>query len=514
MTDSPFAMITGIPSAEDIAAAESQSRPKGNNSSFHFPQVPDNWLSRIANWGVELRGVTPVPIEERTDTRFINVFFVWFTLSTNLLPIITGMVGTFVMGLSLRDASLIILFFNMLCTIPPAYFSTFGSRTGLRQMLHARFTFGYYLVSIIVALNLCTIAGFGVISSVLGGSTLAAVSGGSIDDTAGIVVIGICGMVVSFGGYKFLHQYERYCWLFALVAIVIATGVGGSKLSMQTPTEPPSAATVLSFGGVIAGFLIPWAGMAADFSVYCTPSVSSTRIFAYTYLGLFLPTVPLMVLGAAIGSSTSSISSWSTEYTLYGVGGVLDAMLSPAGGFGKFVSVLLSFSLLGNLAASMYSISLNFQLLLPWELWRRVPRFVWSIIYTGVLIPVSVVAAKSFFTNLENFLYVIAYWSAGFFSVVTVEHFVFREGAFDTYTADTNGDGKTTWDNPSKLPTGLAAVGAMALSFGLVIPCMGQVWFTGPLAKTTGDIGFEVALVLAGALYVPLRWMEKRLRGV
>jgi purine-cytosine permease-like protein len=85
------------------------------------------------------------------------------------------------------------------------------------------------------------------------------VSNGSIDDTAGIVVIGICGMVVSFGGYKFLHQYERYCWLFALVAIVIATGVGGSKLSHQTPTEPPTAATVLSFGGVIAGFLIPWA---------------------------------------------------------------------------------------------------------------------------------------------------------------------------------------------------------------------------------------------------------------
>lgn len=53
------------------------------------------------------------------------------------------MVGTFVMGMSLRDAALVILFFNMLCTVPPAYFSTFGSRTGLRQMLHARFTFGY-----------------------------------------------------------------------------------------------------------------------------------------------------------------------------------------------------------------------------------------------------------------------------------------------------------------------------------------------------------------------------------
>ncbi|KAL3454968.1 permease for cytosine/purines, uracil, thiamine, allantoin-domain-containing protein [Aspergillus heterothallicus] len=479
----------------DIATAEAQGK---------FPRVPEKWLSRITNWGIELRGVTPVPIEERTDNRFINVFFVWFTLSTNLLPIITGMVGTFVMGMSLRDASLVILFFNMLCTVPPAYFSTFGSRTGLRQMLHARFTFGYWLVSIIVLLNLCTIAGFGVVSSVLGGSTLAAVSNGSIDDTAGIVVIGICGMIVSFGGYKFLHQYERYCWLFALVAIVIATGVGGSKLSHQTPTEPPTAATVLSFGGVIAGFLIPWAGMAADFSVYCTPSVSTARIFTYTYLGLFLPTVPLMTLGAAIGATTPSVPSWSTGYATYGVGGVLDAMLQPAGGFGKFVSVLLSFSLLGNLAASMYSITLNFQLLLPFFV--RVPRFIWSIIYTAILIPVSVVAAKSFFTNLENFLYIIAYWSAAFVSVVAVEHFLFRRADCASYES-----GK--WDRARQLPSGVAAVGGMALSFGLVVPCMGQAWFMGPIAETTGDIGFEVALVLAGVLYVPLRWLERRVWG-
>jgi hypothetical protein len=61
----------------DIAAAEAQGK---------FPRVPEKWLSRITNWGIELRGVAPIPLEERTDSRFINVFFVWFTLSTNLLP--------------------------------------------------------------------------------------------------------------------------------------------------------------------------------------------------------------------------------------------------------------------------------------------------------------------------------------------------------------------------------------------------------------------------------------------
>ena len=53
-------------------------------------------------------------------------------------------------------------------------------------------------------------------------------------------------------------------------------------------------------------------------------------------------------------------------------------------------------------------------------------------------------------------------------------------------------------------------IGAAVLCFGLVIPGMNQIWFTGPIAKTTGDIGFEVALVLSALLYVPLRYVEQR----
>ncbi|KAI1780307.1 permease for cytosine/purines, uracil, thiamine, allantoin-domain-containing protein [Hypoxylon cercidicola] len=478
----------------DVDVAESQTY-----------STPKKWLTKISALGVEVRGIMPVPVEERTDKRFINVFFVWFTMSTNLLPIITGMVGTLSFGISLRDCSLLILFFSLACTLPVGYFSTFGSRTGLRQMLHARYTFGYYLISVIVALNLCTIAGFGVIDCVLGGSMLSAVSSGRVDDTVGIVVIAIIAMVVCFGGYRALHQYERYSWIFALLAIVIATGVGGKELVNQAETAPASAATIVGYGGVIAGFLIPWAAMAADFSVYCDPSVTTLRIFSYTYAGLFFPTVPLMVLGAAIGGATPNIPSWSEGYDNYSVGGVLQAMLLPAGGFGRFVAVLLSLSVVGNLAAAMYSISLNFQLLVPFFI--RIPRFVFSIVYTAVAIPVAITAAKSFFDSLENFIYLIAYWSAAFVAVVSVEHFVFRKADCASYNV-------AHWDQPSKLPTGIAAIAAMGLSFGLAVPCMSQVWYTGPLAETTGDIGFEVALVLTALLYPPLRWLELKFRAV
>ncbi|CCF35292.1 cytosine-purine permease, partial [Colletotrichum higginsianum] len=54
---------------------------------------------------------------------------------------------------------------------------------------------------------------------------------------------------------------------------------------------------------------------------------------------------------------------------------------------------------------------------------------------------------------------------------------------------------------------------AAVLSFALVVPCISQVWFTGPIAVTTGDIGFEVAFFLSGLLYLPLRYAERRLMG-
>lgn len=210
------------------------------------------------------------------------------------------------------------------------------------------------------------------------------------------------------------------------------------------------------------------------------------------------------VLGAAIGGATASVPQWEQGYETNGVGGILAAMLTPAGGFGKFVVVVLSFSLLGNIAATMYSITLNFQILVPQLV--VVPRYVFAVVVTAIVIPVSIKAAADFFANLENFIALIAYWSAAFVSVVIVEHAVIRKGRYSTYEQD-------AWNSASRLPLGIAALAASALSFALVIPSMAQVWYTGPIAEQTGDIGFELAIVVTSCLYVPFRLLEKRVSG-
>lgn len=227
-------------------------------------------------------------------------------------------------------------------------------------------------------------------------------------------------------------------------------------------------------------------------------------MFTYSYLGLLSPTIPLMVLGAAMAGALPNVPEWEDAYNKNMVGGVLAAMLSSAGGFGKFVVVILSLTLLGNTCGTMYAITLNFQTLIPGLI--KIPRYAFAIVVTVITIPVGIKARADFFVNLENFVALIGYWSASFIGIVSVEHLVFRRGRYAEYDA-------TAWNVAASLPVGVAAIAAGVLCYGLVVPCMAQVWWTGPIAETTGDIGFELAFMLSSLFYVPLRYLEKKYTG-
>jgi purine-cytosine permease-like protein len=126
-------------------------------------------------------------------------------------------------------------------------------------------------VAIPLLLNAASVTGFSVIASIVSGQSLSAISGGSLSWNVGIAITCICALALSFSGYKILHLYERWSWIPVLVAIVIAVGCGGKKLSLQAETAPAEASTILSFGCLIAGFMIPFAGIVSDISVYISP---------------------------------------------------------------------------------------------------------------------------------------------------------------------------------------------------------------------------------------------------
>ncbi|KAI0441541.1 NCS1 nucleoside transporter [Xylaria telfairii] len=462
------------------------------------------WYRKLLDAGVEENGIKPVPVEKRTNTQYNNLFTVFFTGLLCILPLPTGMLATAVFQLSLRDASLTILFFSALCTTAPAFMGCGGYKTGLRQMIQARYSWGLYVVTILLVLNAATVTGFSIVAAIVSGQTIAAISPGNVSVTVGIVIVILASFVLSLLGYRVLHIWERWQWLPNLIVITITVGVGGKHLVNQQEVPAATASQVLSYGGLIAGYFITFGGTASDFSIYHDPKAPLRKVFTYIYLGIFTPSVPLLILGAAMGGAVPVVPGWTEAYESYGTGGLMAAMLEPAGGFGKFVLVLLALSVIGNIGISMYPVALNLQMLVP--PFTKVPRFIFTLAVTVLMIPLSIAAARAWEESLENFLAVIGYW-AGFFDAVLIEEaVVFRRMDWNSYD-------HSIWNVGRKLPSGLAALAASLLSLGLVIPGINEVWFVGPIAKTTGDIGFELAFFGTALFYLPLRWLEIKWRG-
>lgn len=403
-----------------------------------------------------------------------------------------------------------ILLFSAVLSLPAAYFSTFGPQLGMRQMVQARYSWGYFPTCIACILNATGMIGFTILNNILGGQTLSAVpKGESLSPSVGIVIIAVVSLIVSFSGIRVLHLFERWLWAPVLVCFVVLIGVAGTGpdgLHIPSNDPPLSARAVLGMGAIVAGYLVAWAPLGSDVTHYISPSISPYKIFLAVFLGFFLSTAPIMMLGAAFAISATDIPAWESALQVSN-GQLYSVVLTGPGGagnFGRFLMVLLALSAIGNIAATLYSFGLTFQTLLP--LLGYVPRFLWPILATAIVLPLAIVGADHFYTTLSNFSAVLGYWASLFVAVVLMEHVVLRKRQFQRYDI-------SAWNDWRRLPPGIAALASAILSLALVIPSMDQAWFSGPIAKRAGDLGFELGFVLCCLLYLPLRLLERLVAG-
>lgn len=199
-----------------------------------------------------------------------------------------------------------------------------------------------------------------------------------------------------------------------------------------------------------------------------------------------------------------NVPSWNAAYEVTGIGGVMKEMLGPAGGFGKFILVLLALSVISNISISMYSIALNLQMLVP--PFAKVHRFVFILVTIAIMIPCTIKATEEWEESLSNFLGLIGYWAGCFDAVLIAELMIIRRMDYTTFD-------HSIWNVGRKLPPGIAPMAAALCSMALVVPGMAAPWYTGPIAEKTGDIGFEMAFIVTALLYVPFRWIEIKVQG-
>lgn len=191
----------------------------------------------------------------------------------------------------LRKVNINLSHLQLLGIVPVCWFSTFGPRFGLRQMVLSRYWFGSWGTRLVAVFNAVACIGWSAVNAIVGASLISAVNH-DVPAWAGILIISIATLIICFFGYKIVHAYEFWSWIPNFIIFWIILGVFAHSrdfvnIPMGAGTSEMGA--VFSFGAIIFGFATGWASYAADYSVYVESSISRTKVFFATFIGLIIP---------------------------------------------------------------------------------------------------------------------------------------------------------------------------------------------------------------------------------
>jgi purine-cytosine permease-like protein len=374
---------------------------------------------------------------------------------------------------------------------------------------------GWWPSKLIVILNIIVLLGYSLLDCVVGGQILSAVSpNGSMSVVVGIIIVAVITWAVTTFGISVFHYYERYAFIPQIVVCSILFGVSAKHYDLQTPSagDPRTVAgDRLSFFSICLSAAITYAGLGADYFVYWPATTNRPLIFASTLLGLSVSFAYALVLGVGLASGIAQYQPYSDAWTYSqggsGSGALLVAGFEPLHDFGKFCAVIAALGVIANTIPPTYSSGVDFQILGRYA--TKVPRVIWNTV--GVIIyTVCALAGRNHLAVIfTNFLALMGYWVAIWIAIILEEYLIFRRSAKAYNWA--------AWNDPEKLPLGIAALVAFLVGYSGSIISMAQVWYIGPIARLIGEYGGDagnyVGFSWAALVYPPLRLLELKRFG-
>ena len=435
--------------------------------------------------------------------QLLSIFALWASSNLGLVPVSSGMLGP-KMGLDLRTSLACVFCASLVGSFLTAYLATFGPAMGMRQMTISRYSFGWWPNKVIALVNVLQQLGYSASGCITGGIALRAVSDGSISRAVGIVIIAVVALIVCFFGLRFVKIWELYAWVLSLIVLLIVIGETGYEAdnhtrSLLSGTELSGA--VLSLLSVTYAYNGSWCAVASDYYVDYPEDIKRWKVFLLTSVGLTVATSISMWAGALLGSTTLNDPRRKAIYEDGEIGSLFLDVMHPLG-FAKALLVLLILSVISMNILSTYSAPISWQNI--FKILQFIPRFFWTLCGFGIAIGIAMGGGK-LDTYLEDFLSFLGYWCTSYFIIVTEEHVLFRKASFKRYDLD-------AWNDPKRLPHGIAAAIAFLLSVIFWAMGMANSVYVGPIAKkfggNGGDVAVELTFVLSGILYPPLRALE------
>ena len=451
-----------------------------------------------ANFLVEKHSIEFIPHALRHG-KPSDLLFVWFGANMEL-PVVAAGAATVASGMSLSWAIVAVLIGVTAGTLLMAGHSTQGPHLGLPQMIQSRAQFGYYGAAFPLVFVVVMYLGFYAAGAVLGAQALTALTG--LPLSASIVVLSALSALVAVFGYNLIHKFEKY--LTVLVAAVFLVLTAALFLGHHAGA---AAAPHADKGFLLGPFLLAvsvsatsqlgYAPYVADYSRYLPEKTSISSVFWYTYAGVGISGVWLMVFGATlqkqlpggpiagIGTVANGVAGWFADLTYLAlILGVLS--INALNIYGGYMSAL-------SFASTFY---------------RKVRTGL--VLRLCFIIPVAVLATYMSFlakdhllSSFETFLVLTLVLMIPWTSINLVDYYAIRHGRYEV----------AEMFEPRGIYGRISAPGMAAYAIGFVvqIPFMSNALYEGPVARMLhqGDVSWVVGAIVSGIAY----WIAMRGRA-
>ncbi|MCL4494204.1 MAG: cytosine permease [Firmicutes bacterium] len=448
--------------------------------------------------GLETHSIDFIPLNQRHG-KASDLFFLWFGANAQMAVVTTGIL-TIVPHFGFIWAALGIVIGSLLGSIFMASHSAQGPHLGIPQMIQSRAQFGYYGAVIPLFMVVAMYLGFYAAGAVIGAEALALLF--HIPIYMGILISSAADLLLVIGGYQFIHRFNHMmAYFFSLVFL------GVSFLLIWGPGLGRGLNHATFYGHFMVGpFLLSislavintlgYAPYVADYSRYLPEKTTIKSTFWYSYVGVGISNIWMMILGAAVQAQSPHSDPMIGFFHL-------GSKAFPL--FGLFVLLAAWLGVVSINALNIYGTFMSTLTIVTTFYRRWNPTFrlrLWFIV------PIAVVATYvSFFDkshllmSFETFLTFLIDFLVPWTAINLTDFYVVRRGDYNI-RAIFNPNGSYGRINTT----------AMVCYFGgflAELPFMNNSVYEGPIARIlgNGDISWMVGLLVAGSLY----WLlEKR----
>jgi NCS1 nucleoside transporter family len=426
----------------------------------------------------------------------------WIWSGANIAPVnwALGALGI-ILKLGLWETIAVIVVGNLIGCAIFAAFTVIGHKTGVNQMVLSRSAFGRRGAYLPSALMFLTALGWIGVSTYFPVKIAVAILGQfGISDTwvtnlTVITIVVVLQVLIGFYGFYAISTFEKYTVpvtvaIMALMSVLAWTRPGVVNWGLTSPLPPGAHLAMLTLLVTVVGvgWGISWVTWASDYSRFVPRSASSTAVFWYSYMGMFVPTVWLAILGATVASVTLDT----------------DPAKMVSAVFGGVVSVLVLLMVLhGPIATNIlnvYSASLA-ALSMDIRLSRTAIALIVGV--ASYLVTIYFVFVPPFAKAFDNWMISLMLWMSPWAGVVLADFFIKRRGHIDVaelYRApEVSAYRDINWGGIAAFLAGLLA--GWSVAYGLVPALQGPI-----STRLLGgaDLSWLVGIVVAGAVYLAL----------